>query len=371
MRVVTIVGARPQFIKAFPVSRALRVGGHTEVLIHTGQHYDANMSRVFFEELGIPEPEIHLGVGSLPQAEQIAGMLTRLDEALAGIPDIDAVLVFGDTNSTLAGALAASRRGMYLAHVEAGLRSFNRRMPEEHNRVLTDHLADVLFCPTPAAMRNLEREGLAPRAHRVGDTMAEAMETFLPVAGKRSTILRDLGLVPGTFYLATVHRPYNTEDPARLGAILEAFAGLDRTVVFTVHPATRKRMHEFFGERNFGGNVRAIDPVGYLDMLILQKSARAVLTDSGGVQKEAYWLGVPCVTLRPETEWVETVESGWNRLVNADTARILEAVQSLGCSAKGAPLKPSTAGSSEIVRILGRRAGARPGEERYAALTHD
>ena len=327
MRVVSVVGARPQFIKAAPVGKALREAGHTEVLVHTGQHYDDEMSAVFFRDLEIPEPDYNLGVGSGLHGWQTGQMLIRLEEVLlAQKPDW--VLVYGDTNSTLAGALAACKLRIPLAHVEAGLRSFNREMPEEHNRVLTDHCSDLLFCPTQTAVDNLVREGITRGVHLVGDTMYDAVLQFAEIARQRSTILQDLGLKPKGYLLATVHRPYNTDDPEHLRSILEAFVEIGEIVVFPIHPRTRQRMAEFglSNVKRKTWNVKLIDPVGYLDMLVLEQQARLILTDSGGMQKEAYFFGVPCVTLRPETEWVETVEAGWNVVVGAERERIVEAV---------------------------------------------
>ncbi len=328
MRVVTIVGARPQFIKGAPVSAALAAAGHEECLIHTGQHYDESMSDVFFEELPIRKPDANLGVGSGAPGWQVAEVLSRAEKILREErPDI--VLVYGDTNSTLGGALAARKAGFPLAHVEAGLRSFNRDMPEEENRILTDHASDLLLCPTPTAMKNLKREGLARRALHVGDTMYDAVRQFLPIARERSHLLEELGLEPGGYFIATIHRNYNTDDPVVLGRLVGALAALDRPVVFPVHPRTRKAL-AIQPEGDGGPNrIRAIEPTSYLDMLLLQAEAAAVLTDSGGMQKEALFVGTPCVTLRPETEWVETVESGWNVVVGSDPDQIAEAVADL------------------------------------------
>lgn len=328
MKILTIVGARPQFIKAAPVSRAVRAAGHSEWLVHTGQHYDHNMSQVFFDELQIPQPDINLGIGSGSHGQQTGQMLIALEEVMqAQRPDW--VLVYGDTNSTLAGALAAIKLQIPVAHVEAGLRSFNRAMPEEHNRVLTDHCADLLFCPTQNAVDLLTREGITEQVHLVGDTMFDAVLQFSALAQKRSTILEQLQLTPNAYYLATVHRPYNTDDPANLANILQAFAALDKPVIFPVHPRTRHKITELTTDRLYAlsPNLRLIEPVGYLDMLLLLQNSAMLLTDSGGMQKEAYFFAIPCVTLRPETEWVETVASGWNVLAGADKQQIIAAVQ--------------------------------------------
>lgn len=326
MKILTLVGARPQFIKAAPLSLAIRQGGHTEFLLHTGQHYDYGMSQVFFEELGLPEADLNLDVRSGSHGQQTGQMLARIEEVLL-VEKPDWAIVFGDTNSTLAGALAAVKLHIPLAHVEAGLRSFNRQMPEEHNRVLTDHCADKLFCPTQTAVDNLAKEGLVQGVHRVGDPMYDAVLLFAERAAQRSTILQDLGLTRGGYLLATVHRAYNTDDPANLAAILSAFATLEEPVIFPIHPRTRQKMQDFGLGSIQSPNLRFIEPVGYLDMLLLEQHARRILTDSGGVQKEAYFFGVPCLTLRPETEWVETVSSGWNLLVGTDAARIRAGVQ--------------------------------------------
>jgi UDP-N-acetylglucosamine 2-epimerase len=323
MRVATVVGARPQFIKAAPVSSALRSAGHREILVHTGQHYDHGMSAVFFDELAIPEPDVNLGIGSGSHAAQTGRMLEAIERVLLDERP-DAVVVYGDTNSTLAGALAACKLGTPLAHVEAGLRSFNRAMPEEHNRVLTDHCAEVLLCPTVTAVRNLAREGITAGVHLVGDTMYDAVVRFADVAAARSTALEDLRLEPRSYALATVHRAYNTDDAETLRRLVGALEALPTTVVFPVHPRTRARLAQL-GLDPASEQLRLIEPVGYLDMLVLERNARVVLTDSGGMQKEAYFLGVPCVTLRPETEWVETVEAGWNVVAGTDPGAIVAA----------------------------------------------
>jgi len=329
MKVLSIVGARPQFIKAAAVSRVLRAEpGVQEVLVHTGQHYDDNMSRVFFEELEIPEPDYHLGIGGGTHGQNTGRMLEAIERGLLK-EQPDWVLVYGDTDSTLAGALAAVKLHIPVAHVEAGLRSFNRRMPEEINRVLTDHASDLLFAPTETAVQNLLREGiLENKIHLVGDVMYDAALYYGAKAEQKSEILKRLGLSPKGYVLATVHRVENTDDPGRLGAILEALAEVHRElpVVFPVHPRTRKRA-EAFGLGGYLERVLAIEPVGYLDMVMLEKSARLIATDSGGVQKEAFFYRVPCVTLRGETEWVELVELGWNRLCSpVDMALIVKAV---------------------------------------------
>jgi len=325
MKVASIVGARPQFIKVAPVSRELRQR-HTEVLIHTGQHYDPLLSDIFFEELGIPHPDYNLEVGSALHGRQTGEMLARIEETLlAEKPDW--VLVYGDTNSTLAGALAAVKLHIPVAHVEAGLRSYNRAMPEEINRLVTDHISTLLFCPTERALINLEREGIRNGAYNVGDVMYDALLHNLKLASAQSRVLSRLGLRPKGYFLATVHRPSNTDDMANLQGILTAFNALDDIVVFPIHPRTQQALAAAKIEP--GPNVLAIEPVSYLDMLTLEANARAILTDSGGVQKEAYLIGVPCVTLRQDTEWIETVEAGWNILAGASPEEILQAVKRL------------------------------------------
>ncbi|WP_029896991.1 non-hydrolyzing UDP-N-acetylglucosamine 2-epimerase [Desulfohalovibrio reitneri] len=326
MSVLTVVGARPQFIKAAPVRAALARAGVAERLVHTGQHYDHAMSQVFFDELDIPPAEANLAVGSGGHGEQTGRMLALLEsEMQAHRPG--AVLVYGDTNSTLAGALAAAKLRIPVAHVEAGLRSFNRDMPEEINRVLTDHCSDLLFCPTDAAVANLRAEGVTGGVHQVGDTMYDVVLAFEKRAREKSTILKRLGLEEKGYLAATLHRPANVDDPKRLRAALAALAGCGRPVVLPVHPRTRARMEALPGWDPEGwGDLRFVDPLGYLDMLRLVSGAAKLVTDSGGLQKEAYFLGVPCVTVREETEWVETVEAGWNTLAGAAPDRLARAV---------------------------------------------
>ncbi len=353
MQIVTVLGARPQFIKAAPVSRALAKAGVEERLVHTGQHYDYQMSEVFFREMGIPAPAANLEVGSGTHGRQTAQALERIEEyLLRNRPDC--VLVYGDTNSTLAGALAACKLEIPLGHVEAGLRSFNRSMPEEHNRVLTDHCSDLLFCPTEAAVRLLASEGITRGVHWVGDTMYEAAIMFEGIASRNSNILNRLGVEPGRYLLATVHRPYNTDQQDRLREILGALADLGEPVVFPVHPRTRKKIGELNGSVPSSLDLKLVEPLGYLDMLVVEKNARMILTDSGGVQKEAYFFHVPCVTLRPETEWMETVKSGWNVLVGSDGSLIRRAVLDHPCPGGDPPDVFGSGNASElIVSILG------------------
>ena len=326
MKILSVVGARPQFIKAAAVSRMLR-RQHREILVHTGQHYDYEMSSIFFKGLDIPAPDHELGVGSGSHARQTAAMLKRLERILLD-ESPEMVLVYGDTNSTLAGALAASKLGIRLAHVEAGLRSFSRAMPEEINRILTDRVSDLLFCPTPASVENLRREGVADGVHLIGDVMFDVAVDAVARAETTSNILDRLGLPRQSYLLATVHRAGNTDDMANLRAIVTAFCDLDEPLVLPLHPRTDKCLRKagLYDALAEAEHVILTEPLGYLDFIALQTNARKILTDSGGVQKEACFHRVPCITLREETEWVETVESGWNVLAGADTARIVKAV---------------------------------------------
>ncbi|MDY7079294.1 MAG: UDP-N-acetylglucosamine 2-epimerase (non-hydrolyzing) [Chloroflexota bacterium] len=356
LQVVSVVGARPQFIKAAPVSRALRQVAH-ETLVHTGQHYDQEMSAIFFDELHIPEPDYNLGIGSGSHGWQTGQMLIQIEEVLLKEKP-DWVLVYGDTNSTLAGTLAAVKLHIPVAHVEAGLRSFNRSMPEEHNRVLTDHAADLLFCPTQTAVDNLTHEGVTCGVRLVGDVMYDAILYNITLAEQRSDVLARLNLTPGDYALVTVHRPRNTDDPARLRAILSALEeiGQEMPVVFPVHPRTRQATAKLESDSQFPNppipNLQFIDPVGYLDMLALEKHARLILTDSGGVQKEAYLFGVPCLTLREETEWVETVEAGWNLLLGAGRTAIVRAAREFRPVGSPPPLFGDGHASERIVALL-------------------
>jgi UDP-N-acetylglucosamine 2-epimerase (non-hydrolysing)/UDP-GlcNAc3NAcA epimerase len=318
MRVLTVVGNRPQFVKASAVSGRLRREAE-EVLVHTGQHYDDELSRVFFEELDVPSPERQLGIGGGSNTEQTARMLGALEPLVAELAP-DAVLVYGDTNSTLAGGLAAAQAGVPVAHVEAGMRSFDRRMPEELNRVLTDHLSELLLCSSTTAVENLRKESVAGRVELVGDAMVDVALLIQPRARERPEPLRARDVQPRGYLLATVHRAGNVDDPQRLARLVDLLASLDEPVVLPLHPRTAQRLREArLDERlRAASHVRVAPPLGYLDFTALLVHARAVLTDSGGVQKEAYLAGVPCVTLRDSTEWVETVHLGWNALVDLD-----------------------------------------------------
>lgn len=326
MKIVTIVGARPQFIKAAPVSGALRtMGGVEEVLVHTGQHYDPALSQVFFDELAIPSPRHHLEVGSGSHAVQTGQMLQKI-EAVLRQESPHWVLVYGDTNSTLAGALAAAKLNIPVAHVEAGLRSFNRHMPEEINRLVADGVAALLFAPTATAVRNLQREGVAASKIRlVGDVMYDSVLQFGAKAARESHILRRLELAPRSFLLFTLHRAETTDDTSRLRAIAAGLGkvGQRHRVVFPMHPRTKKVLGQSGLLAELERQLQVIDPVGYLDMLMLEQQAKLIVTDSGGVQKEAFFFRVPCVTLRNETEWVELIDAGWNRLADPGHADIV------------------------------------------------
>jgi UDP-N-acetylglucosamine 2-epimerase len=319
VNVLSVVGNRPQFVKSAPLSVALRSAGISEVVVHTGQHWDPGLSQVFFDELGLREPDYALDLHTAEVEPMRDGIRRSIEERSPQL-----VLVYGDTNSTLAGALAADDGGVPLAHVEAGLRSGDLRMPEERNRIEVDRLAAVLFCPDGQSAANLEREGVAGRREIVGDVMADATLRLAPVARERSRIVERLGLEPARYTVATVHREANTAQP-RLGRIVEGLNAIAEPVVFPVHPRTRAALER--EHLRLGPQVRAEPPLGYLDFAALASQARVIATDSGGLQKEAYWYGVPCVTMRPSTEWVATVEAGANVLVDDDPKAIARAVE--------------------------------------------
>ena len=359
MRILTVVGARPQFVKAAPVSRSLRAR-HEEILVHTGQHYDEAMSAAFFRDLEIPAPDVNLEVGSGSHGAMTAEMLRRLEPVVLE-HEPDGVLVYGDTNSTLAAAVVAAKvayaggRRPWLAHVEAGLRSFNRSMPEERNRVVADHLADLLLAPTRVAMDHLTREGLADRAELVGDVMVDAHAWARARAGGHlPEAVRDLD----RYVLLTMHRAENVDHPERFRRILDGLA-VELPVVFPVHPRTRAVIER--GAHGLPDNVRPVDPVGYLEMVALEARAHAIATDSGGVQKEAYLAGVPCITLRSETEWTETVDHGWNRVVDDDPGAVRAALADRSFMSRDRP-RPDLYGdgraAERIVAALERQAGA-------------
>ena len=328
MRIVSLVGNRPQFVKAAPLCQALRAEGE-EILVHSGQHYDPDLADLFFDELGIPAPDHSLAVGPGSPLHQLTIMMERLEPVLADAKP-DALLVYGDTTTTLAGALVAAKMNVPLAHVEAGLRSFDKRMPEEQNRVITDHLSDVLLCPTQQAVDNLAREGVTKGVHLVGDVMYDACRAFAALAAKQPGAV-GRGLKPGGYVLVTIHRAAATDTPEALSAMVEVLTSLGAPAIFPVHPRTRAKL-EAAGRwdelQNVPGLIMA-RPAGYLDFTALLMQAQAVITDSGGVQKEAYFHGVPCITLRDTTEWVETVDGGFNRLTGMDAAKVAEAMADL------------------------------------------
>ena len=349
-KVLSVVGARPQFVKAAPTSAAIR-RSHEEVLVHTGQHYDDNLSAVFFDELGIPEPDYNLGVGSATHAVQTGEMMRRLDDVIEReSPHL--VLVYGDTNSTLAAALVAVKRDPLLAHVEAGLRSYNWAIPEEVNRVLTDHCSDLLFVPAESAADNLAAEGLTEGVHVTGDVQYDALLSARETARERSTIVEEVGVADGEYVLATVHRPSNTDDPRRLEALMDGLATSTLPVVFPVHPRTEHALKEHGLWTGVVGSetIRVIDAAGYLDFVRLLDGAERVATDSGGVQKEAFYLATRCITLRSKTEWVETVECGWNVLVDADPAAIERDL----ARTDPLPQRPSLYGDGEAAEAIRR-----------------
>lgn len=359
MKFLTVVGARPQFIKFAPVSHA--IDDHNQVaevpiksiLVHTGQHYDDQMSDIFFEQLKLNKPDYNLGVGSGSHGLQTARMISRTEKVLLR-EQPDLVILYGDTNSTLAGAIAAAKLQIPVAHVEAGLRSFNRKMPEELNRVVTDHLASIFFAPTTTAVDNLRLEGIREGVHLVGDVMFDAISECLPVAQSSSTILRGLAIKPKDYSLVTVHRAENTDNPNRLREICDALERASRgtTFIWPVHPRCRKRLDEI-GVDAGSASLRLIDPVSYLDMLALETNAKAIITDSGGVQKEAHWIQVPCVTLRTETEWVETLDCGCNQLAGTATSDMVGAIlRATSRRACGRRLSSDTKAAAAIVQIL-------------------
>ena len=336
MKIVTIIGARPQFIKAAPFSRFLRnnyLSKIEEVLVHTGQHYDTNMSDVFFSELEIPLPKYNLGIGSGEHGYQTGKMLMEIERVLLEEKS-DLVIVYGDTNSTIAGSLAASKIHIPVAHIEAGLRSFNMLMPEELNRIVCDHISNFCFCPTETAVENLKKEGIFDGKNlktsngkpivvrNTGDIMFDAILYNKGLSEKKSVILSELDLKPKTYVLATVHRAENTDNVLRMKNIFDGFSKIPIDVILTLHPRTKKYIKEY--NISIPHNVKIIDPVGYLDMIALQTNASVIMSDSGGVQKEAFFLRVPCITLRDETEWVETLKDGWNTLAQVDNDDIAD-----------------------------------------------
>lgn len=347
MKIAQIVGARPQFVKLAPLSRLIRQH-HDEFIIHSGQHYDTQMDEVFFREMRIPKPDVNLNAGSGSQGAQTARILEGIESVLLKhAPDI--VIVYGDTNTTLAGALAAAKLGIITAHVEAGLRSYNRAMPEEINRVVADHISDILLCPTLTAMKNARWEGLQDKSQLVGDIMTDSLGMGLELATESVSVIQDLGLAESEYYLLTLHRPYNVDDPSSLSRILSALDNLGKKIIFPVHPRTRKILETSDQARL--QNIEMTSPQSYLSFISLMSAADKVLTDSGGIQKEAYILGKPCVTLRSETEWIETVASGWNLLLPVDSPSFPEAIERFLVPREHPEIFGSNV-ASKILRIL-------------------
>ncbi len=349
MKIVSIVGARPQFIKCASVSEELRKNNE-EILVHTGQHYDYELSKVFFDQLGIHKPDYNLGVGSASHGKQTGMMLVEIEKVLINEKP-DFVLVYGDTNSTLAGALASVKLRIPIGHVEAGLRSFDRSMPEEINRVLTDHVSDVLFAPTTTAVNNLKNEGICNGVFLVGDVMFDILKRSIRIA-ENSQILKKLDILPKEYFLATIHRPSNTDNIDNLSGILEAFSLSEKIVIFPIHPRTEYFIKKHRLEKSIGSNIHMIRPVSYFDFLWLEKNAAKILTDSGGIQKESYLLKVPCITLRDNSEWSETIEDGWNILTGADKEKIIDAMKYFNPEGKQRNLFGMGDASSKIVKIL-------------------
>ncbi|MDL4839762.1 non-hydrolyzing UDP-N-acetylglucosamine 2-epimerase [Aquibacillus rhizosphaerae] len=353
MKVLTVVGARPQFIKSCMLSKEMKSNLQTsEVIVHTGQHYDDNMSSIFFEQLNLAKPDYYLGVGSHTHGKQTGTMLVELEAIMMSVkPDV--VLVYGDTNSTLAGSLAAAKLHIPIAHVEAGLRSYNKKMPEEINRLITDNLSNWLFCPSPSAAENLKKEGIEKGVYVTGDIMYDSVLYFKNIALQTSTILEDLSLTKKKYYLATIHRAENTDDPDRLKSILKALQKLEMDVVLPLHPRTKSKLITFnYSHLISSSHIKIVDPLNYFDMLTVASQAQLILTDSGGLQKEAYMLEVPCITLRDETEWVETIHSGWNYLTGADTKKIIESVKTIEIPQKYPRLFGDGTTSKKINEIL-------------------
>lgn len=345
MRIFHIFGARPQFIKVAMVAKAWQ-GKSDQIFLHTGQHYDKNLSDIFIEKLDLPEPDINLAIGSASHTEQTSQMMVGIEKAILQYKP-DCVFVYGDTNSTLAGALVVAKMKPVLVHVEAGLRSFNRSMPEEINRVVTDHVSDFLFCPTPQAMANLKNENIRKWAYVNGDVMADALIYYRDHALPEKDILAKYRLIPKDFCLLTLHRPANVDSKDHLMAIFSTFAKFDHKIIFPIHPRAKEMIEQF--NLVLPDQIQGIPPVGYLEMLTLEKNARCVLTDSGGIQKEAYLMGTPCITLREETEWVETVQAGWNMLVGSDGEKIYSAYQNFHPTSERGPIFGDYHAADQIV----------------------
>lgn len=349
-KVLTVVGARPQFVKCAPVSKILRKHV-TEILIHTGQHYDNNLSHIFFDQLNIPKPEMNLDVGSDTHAVQTGRMMIGLEKTLCEFKPA-MILIYGDTNSTLAAALTAAKLHIPVAHIEAGLRSYNMQMPEEINRILADKLSSLLFCPTLTAVNNLEKEGIQNGVYNVGDVMYDAILQNASIAEEKSNVLEILGLKPDGYYLATIHRAENTDNAENLKNILSAFSELNKLVLLPIHPRTHKIINEKGLKSSLGKNVKIIEPLSYLDMIAAQKNAHKILTDSGGMQKEACFLKRPCITLRKETEWVETTEMGVNVLTGTSPEKIIDAALNTNPVFKSTSAFGDGKASEKIVEIM-------------------
>ena len=348
--ILTIVGARPQFVKAAVVSKALADAGIQEQIIHTGQHYDHEMSTVFWEELNLPVPEINLEVGSGPHGQQTGIMLQKIEDYILNLKTKpDALIVYGDTNSTLAGALVAAKLHIPVVHVEAGLRSFNREMPEEINRIMTDHVSRVLFCSSDESVQQLKKEGVTDNVYSIGDVMQDAIVSFSDIASKKFSLGDIIPFAENEFYLATIHRPANTDSEENLRSILQALSSLDKPVVWPVHPRNKKKLYGL-GETK---NLHLLEPVSYFKMLILLKNSAKVITDSGGLQKEAYWLKKQCITIREETEWIETLHGDWNQITGASFKKITTAVNSEPTS-EWKPLYGNGNAAKEIASELNR-----------------
>lgn len=366
MKIVSVVGARPEFIQATPIRRALaKTGEFTDIWVHTGQHYDYRMSQTFFDQLDIPSPDYFLGAGSGSHAQQTAAILTGIEEVLQKEQPA-LVIVRGDTNSTLAGALAAAKLRIPVAHIEAGERSFDRRMPEEINRLAVDSISRLHFCVSRRATQQLRREGMIDSVYHVGDVMLDAMNSYRALANETSQILETLELESGKYALVTVHRAANTDNPNRLGQLVDSLNAVEEQIVFPVHPRTRRALEDL--SKPLGKHIRLCEPVGYLDMICLEENARLIATDSGGVQREAYFLGKPCLTLRDETEWVETIETGWNTLVGVSPGRILTAWHTHTPPAERPPIFGEGDAGKKIVEILERVMPSLASETRWIGI---
>ncbi len=353
MKIASIIGARPEFIKEAPLVKELRKR-HKEIIIHTGQHYDYEMSKVFFDGLNIPEPDYNLGVGSGSHGKQTSEMMTKLEKVmLKEKPDL--AIVSGDTNTTVAGALSASKLNIKLAHIESGMRSYDRKMPEEINRVVTDHISDILFCSTNTALQNLRKEGITKNVFNVGDVMIDTIKQNITIADRKSNILKKLNLKTKNYIVATVHRASNTDNKENLFNIINAFIDSKEKIVFPVHPRTEKFIRNYSLDKKLkNSKVITIKPLGYIDMLILEKNTKKILTDSGGMQKESYFFKVPCITLRDTTEWIETVNDGWNILTGANKSKILKAIKNFNPKGKQTEKYGNGNASKNIVSVINR-----------------